>query len=63
MYLETCIFIFVISLLKILGSMDEEHVSKPFQMLLDQQPNIKELTTHARTAQWKLLGVQLDWIV
>ena len=29
-------------------------------MLLDQQPHLKELTTHARTAKWHLLGVQLE---
>ena len=29
-------------------------------MLLDQQPPIKEITTHARTAKWKDLGVQLE---
>ena len=29
-------------------------------MLLDQQPDLKELTTHARTAKWRLLGVQLE---
>ena len=27
---------------------------------MDQQPDLKELTTHARTAQWRLLGVQLE---
>ena len=40
--------------------MGEERVSKSIQMVLDQQPNIKELTTHARTAKWHLLGVQLE---
>ena len=29
-------------------------------MLLDQQPDLKELTTHVRTAEWHLLGVQLE---
>ena len=27
---------------------------------MDQQPDLKELTEHARTAQWRLLGVQLE---
>ena len=40
--------------------MDEECESKLLEILLDQQPGIKELTTHARTAQWNLLGVQLE---
>ena len=40
--------------------MVEEHVSTSLEILLDQQPNLKELTTHARTAQWKLLGVELE---
>ena len=40
--------------------MDEQCVSKSLEILLDQQPDIKELTTHARTAQWRLLGVQLE---
>ena len=28
--------------------------------LLDQQPPIKEISTHATTAEWNLLGVQLE---
>ena len=28
--------------------------------LLDQQPPILEITTHAKTAKWKQLGVQLE---
>ena len=40
--------------------MGEEHVSTSLEILLDQQPSLLELTTHARTAQWKLLGVQLE---
>ena len=28
--------------------------------LLDQQPSILEITTHARTAEWNQLGVQLE---
>ena len=28
--------------------------------ILDQQPPILEITTHARTAEWKQLGVQLE---
>ena len=28
--------------------------------LLDQQPPILEITTHARTAEWNQLGVQLE---
>ena len=27
---------------------------------LDQQPALKEITTFARTAEWRLLGVQLE---
>ena len=40
--------------------MVEEHVSTSLETLLDQQPDLKELTTHARTAQWYQLGVQLE---
>ena len=29
-------------------------------MLLEQQPDINELTTHARTVQWNPLGVKLE---
>ena len=29
-------------------------------MLLDQQPSILEITTHARIAEWYQLGVQLQ---
>ena len=29
-------------------------------LLLDQQPPIQEIATHARTAEWTLLGVQLE---
>ena len=39
--------------------MVEERVSKSLEILLDQQPDLQEITTHARTAQWRLLGVQL----
>ena len=46
--------------IKILGSLGKEHVSISLEMLLDQQPELKELTTHARTAKWYLLGVQLE---
>ena len=61
MYLETCIYIYLCNIFTlILGSIGEERVSKSIQMVLDQQPNIKELTTHARTANWRLLGVQLE---
>ena len=63
MYLETCIYIYIYLcniFTLILGSIGEEHVSKSFQILLDQQPDLKELTTHARTANWHLLGVQLE---
>ena len=37
-----------------------EHVSTSLEILLDQQPDLKELTTHARTAEWRLLGVHLE---
>ena len=40
--------------------MDKERVSKSLEILLDQQPDLKELITYAKTAQWNLLGVQLD---
>ena len=40
--------------------MDEEHVSTSLEILLDQQPGLKELTTHARTAHWYQLGVELE---
>ena len=40
--------------------MVEEHVSTSLEILLDQQPGLKELTTHARTAEWHQLGVQLE---
>ena len=40
--------------------MVEERVSTSLEILLDQQPGLKELTTHARTAQWYQLGVQLE---
>ena len=35
------------------------YVSTLPDQLLDQQPPILEITTHARTAEWNLLGVQL----
>ena len=38
--------------------MSKEHIS--VQILLDQQPDLKELTTHARTARWYQLGVELE---
>ena len=44
----------------ILGSMDEKRVSKSLEIFLDQQPDLKELTTHARTAQWYHLGILLN---
>ena len=40
--------------------MDKERVSKSLQMILGQQPDLQEITTHARTVQWKLLGVELE---
>ena len=40
--------------------MDEKRVSTSLEILLDQQPDIKELITNARTANWRLLGVQLE---
>ena len=40
--------------------MVEEHVSISLEILLYQQPDLNELTTHARTAQWYHLGVQLE---
>ena len=40
--------------------MAEERLSKSLQILLDQQPDLKELTTYARTTEWHLLGVVLE---
>ena len=40
--------------------MVKEHVSTSLDILLDQQPYIKELITHAKTAQWYHLGVELE---
>ena len=40
--------------------MAKECLSTSLEILLDQQPDLKELTTHARTAQWNLLGVELE---
>ena len=40
--------------------MVKKHASTSLEMLLDQQPDLKEITTHARTAEWRLLGVQLN---
>ena len=40
--------------------MVKKHVSTSLEMLLDQQPDLKEITTHAITAEWHLLGVQLE---
>ena len=37
-----------------------KRVSTIPDQLLDQQPPIKEITKHARTAEWNRLGVQLD---
>ena len=39
--------------------MVEEVLALP-DWLLDQQPPILEITTHAKTAEWKQLGVQLE---
>ena len=36
-----------------------ERVSTITDQLLDRQPPILEITTHARTARWNRLGVQL----
>ena len=35
-------------------------VIKMAHKYLDEQPSLKELTTHARTAKWRLLGAQLN---
>ena len=59
MYLETYIFFCNIFTL-ILGSMSKEHEYISLKMLLDQQPDLKELTIHARTAKWYLLGEELE---
>ena len=36
------------------------NVSALLDQLLDQQPSILEITSHARTANWNELGVQLE---
>ena len=43
----------------ILGCMAKECVSTSLKILLDEQPDLQEITTNARTAEWNLLGVQL----
>ena len=40
--------------------MSEKYISTSLMTLLDQQPDIKELITHAETAHWNKLGVQLE---
>ena len=40
--------------------MVEKRVSPSLEMLLDQQPKLKEINEFARTAEWHRLGVQLD---
>ena len=35
-------------------------MSTSLEILLDQQPDLNELITHARTAQWYQLGVKLE---
>ena len=44
----------------ILGSIAKEHESTSLKTLLDQIPDLRELTTHVKTARWYLLGVQLE---
>ena len=46
----------------ILGNIDKGgvHVSTLLNQLLDQQPTILEISTHARTEKWKELGTQLQ---
>ena len=46
----------------ILGNIDKGglHVSTLLNQLLDQQPTILEITTHARTEKWNELGTQLQ---
>ena len=39
---------------------DEKCISLLLEMLLDQQPDLKEITNFARTAEWYQLGVQLE---
>ena len=40
--------------------MAEERVSKSLQIILNQQPSLRELITHARTAEWFMLGILLE---
>ena len=40
--------------------MVEECVSTSLKMLLDQQPDRKELNKHARTSKWRQLGEELE---
>ena len=35
-------------------------VSSPYDKVLDEQPSIKELCNHAKSAEWYKLGIQLE---
>ena len=51
--LYVCIYIYVYIYIY-------DFISALLDQLLDQQPPILEVTTHARTAKWKELGVRLE---
>ena len=38
----------------------EKYVSPSLEMLLNQQPDLKEITNFARTDKWYQLGIQLE---
>ena len=40
--------------------MGKERESTSLKMLLDQQPDRKELNKHARTSKWRQLGEELE---
>ena len=45
---------------KVSDKMIEKYVLPSLEMLLNQQPELKEITNSARTAYWYQLGVQLE---
>ena len=45
---------------KISDKMIEKYIFSSLGVLLDQQPDLKEITKFARTAQWYHLGIQLE---
>ena len=43
-----------------LDRMVKVYLSPSLEMLLDQQPDLKEIVKFARTAEWHLLGIELE---